>query len=264
MRNDVDAHSRGARQGLAHPISKADFPVSKEFLPYYVHRFELDGEPVTIHVKRMSYGEFEEFSAGSTALEKTVLDERIFRDLDGAEQAKKEDGTYAIGWDELCQRRLHQMSADERAEIEEAQTKRLKEQGEFLRECIERYIIHVEPGLVDVDANGSKHPVVDGNGLIAITGARRMLHLELYQAIFAENHLDERQKKVLRSQHGSSISSSESDQARPGPKQETTAPNAGTEDSAKNGAAPRRRKTRSGSGGRKSGRSSPRAAPSSH
>lgn len=238
--------------------------MSREYLPYYVHQFELDGEQVTIHIKRMDYGEFQEFSARSGALEKTVLDERIFRELDGHEQAKKKDGTYVIGWEELCQRRLQQMSADERAEIEEAQSKRQKEQDDFIRECIERYIVHVEPGLVDVHADGTKHPVVDGKGLIAITGGRRTLHVQLYQAIFAENHLDEGQKKVLRSQLGSSISSNEHDQDRPGLRRGTTAANAGTAGSAKNGAATRRPKTRSGSGARKSGRSSRRVAPSSH
>ena len=238
--------------------------MSREYLPYYVHQFDLDGEQVTTHIKRMDYGEFQEFSARSAALEKTVLDERIFRDLDGHEQAKKKDGTYVIGWDELCQRRLQQMSADERAEIEEAQTKRLKEQDDFLRECIERYIIHVEPGPVDVHPDGSKHPVVDGKGLIAITGGRRTLHLQLYQAIFAENHLDEHQKKELKSQPGSSISSSERAQDRPGPRRETTAANAESVGSATNGAASRRRKKRSGSGARKNSRSSPGAALSSH
>ena len=237
--------------------------MSREYLPYYVHQFDLDGDPVTVHIKRMDYGEFQEFSARSSALEKTMLDERIFREMDGPEQAKKEDGAYVIGWEELCQRRLQQMSANERTKIEGAQTKRLKEQDDFLRECIERYIVHVEPGPVDVHDDGSKHPVVDGKGLIAITGARRSLHLQLYQAIFAENHLDEHQKKVLRSQLGSSISSSEHDQEPPGPRQGTTAANAATVDSAKNEAATRRRRTRSGSGGRKSGRSSREAAPSS-
>lgn len=238
--------------------------MTKEYLPYYVHKFELDVEQVTIHIKRMEYAEFQEFSARSAALEKTVLDERIFRELDGTEQVKKEDGAYVIGWEELCKRRLHQMSADERKEIEESQTKRQEEQDEFLRECIEKYIVHVEPGLVDVRADGSKHPVADGKGLITITGGRRMLHIQLYQAIFAENHLDERQKKVLRSQLGSSISSSEPAQDRPGPRRGTTAANAGTADSASNGDATRRRKTRSGSGGRKGARSSHGAAPSSH
>ncbi|KKK48170.1 hypothetical protein LCGC14_3147830, partial [marine sediment metagenome] len=223
-----------------------------------------DGEQVLIHIKRMDYGEFQEFSARSTDLEKTVLDERIFRELDSHEQAKNEDGAYVIKWEELCRRRLQKMSVKERAEIEDAQTQRLKEQDDFLRECIERFIIHVEPGLVDIHDDGSKHPVIDGKGLIAVTGARRMFHLELYQAVFAENHLDERQKKVLRSQSGSSISSSEHDQVRPGRRRRTTAANAVTEGSAGNGAATRPRKARSGSGGRKRTRSSRKAAPSSH
>lgn len=238
--------------------------MTREYLPYYPYEFELDGERVKIHIKRMSYGEFQEFSATSTRLEKTVLEERVFREPDGPEQAKNEDGSYVIPWEELCQRRLQQMSAEERDEIDQATNARLEEQERFLRECIERYVVHVELGLVDVHPDGSKHPVTDGRGLLAITGGRRALHLELYQAIFAENNLDEREKKVLRSQRGFSTSSNEQKKVQDGRKPETTAGSVETEASAGNVAAKRRRKKPSGSGGRKNGRSSRRAAPSLH
>lgn len=237
--------------------------MTKEYLPYYVHQFELDGETVTVHIKRMDYGEYQDFSFRSAELEKTVLEERVFRNPEGPEQAKDDDGKFILGWEEICQRRLHEMPAEQREEIEKEQAARLREQDDFLRECIERYITHVEPGLVDVHHDGSKHAVKDGKGLVQITGGRRPVHLLLYQAIFAENHLDERQKKALKLAAGSSTSSAKSKTARRGRTRETTAESAVTSGSASNGHATRPRRRRSGSAGRKNSQSSSEAVPSS-
>ncbi len=235
--------------------------MSKEFLRHYPHTFNLDGESVAIHIKRMTFEESQEFFFRSAELEKTVFKERVYRHQ-GAEQEKDEKGAYKISFEELCQQRLSEMSVEERAEIEAAQTARIKEQAEFMAECMKRYVIHVEPGLVDVHPDGSKHPVTNGEELLEIVGARRELHLQLYQAIFAENHLNAHQKKALQLLATSKPSSIQPKKDRVGRKRKTTAKSAGASGSAGSGAARNRQSGRSGSGGRVNGRSPSIAAPS--
>ena len=235
--------------------------MSKEFLRHYPYTFDLDGEPVTVHIKRMTFEESQEFSFRSAELEKTVLEQRIYR-REGVEQERDGKGKYKITFEELCQQRLAEMTPEDRDEIETAQIARLKEQSEFLAESIKRFIIHVEPGLIDVHPDGSKHPVIDGTGLLEIIGGQRDVHLGLYQAIFAENHLNARQKKAWRSLAGFSDSSNGHKKDRRGRKRKTTAGDAETAGSATNAAAKSPRNGRSGSGGRKKGRSLSTVAPS--
>jgi hypothetical protein len=235
--------------------------MSKEFLRHYKYKFDLDGELVTVHIKRMTFEESQEFSDRSGELEKTVLEERIFRG-GGTEQEKDEKGNFKISFGELCQQRLGEMSSAERADIENVQTDRIKQQTEFMVDCIKRFVMHVEPGLIDVYPDGSKHPVTNGEELIEIIGARRDLHLELYQAIFAENHLSAHQKKAWKSLAGSSPSSKPPKKARAGRKQKTTAGSAEISDSAGNGGARRRRNGPSGSEARENDHSSSIAAQS--
>jgi len=105
--------------------------MSKEFLRHYPYTFDLDGESVTVHIKRMTFEESQEFSFRSVELEKTVLEQRIYR-KEGVEQERDDKGTYKIPFEELCQQRLAEMPPEDRAEIEAAQIARLKEQSEFL------------------------------------------------------------------------------------------------------------------------------------
>ena len=235
--------------------------MSKEFLRHYKHTFDFDGESVTVHIKRMSFEESQDFSLRSVAFEKTVLEQRIYR-RDGVEQEKDVEGNFKISFEELCQQRLAEMPAEECAEIEAAQNVKLKELAQFMAECMKRFIIHVEPGLIDVQQDGSKHPVTNGEELLEIVGGRRDIHNYLYQAIFAENHLSAHQKKTWRSLVGSSPSSTQPKKDRTGQKRKTTAKSAGTSGSAGNVAARSRRSGRSGSGGRVNGRSSSIAAQS--
>ena len=229
--------------------------MSKEFLRHYKHTFDLDGESVVVHIKRMSFEESQEFSLRSLAFEKTVLEQRIYR-RDGVEQEKDVKGNFKISFEELCQQRLAEMPAEECAEIEAAQNAKLKELGEFTAECVRRFIMHVEPALIDVQPDGSKHPVTNGEELLEIIGARRDIHSHLYQAIFAENHMTANQKKTWRSLAGFLPSSKQPKKDRAGRKRKTTARSAATSGSAGNGGARRHRSGRSGSEAQESARSS--------
>lgn len=229
--------------------------MTKEFLRHYKYTFDLDGEPMTVHIKRMTFEESQDFSLRSTELEKTVLEQRFYR-KPGVEQEKNDKGEYKISFEELCQQRLGEMSAEERAEIEAAQNAKLKELSEFMAECVKRFIVHVEPGLIDVYPDGSRHPVTNGEELLEIIGARRDIHNYLYQAIFAENHLSAQQKKTWRSLVGSSLSSTQPKKDRAGRKRKTIARSAGTSGSAGNGGARPHRNGPSGSEAQKSARSS--------
>ncbi len=235
--------------------------MSKEFLQHYKHTFDLDDELVIVHIKRMTFGESQEFSLRSAELEKTVLEQRIYR-KEGIEQERDGEGKFKINFEELCQQRVAEMPAEERAEIEAAQNAKLKELAEFMAECVKCFIVHVEPGLIDVHPDGSKHPVTNGEELLEIIGARRDIHNHLYQAIFAENHLSAQQKKTWQSLAGSSPSSIQPKKDRVGRKRKTTARSAGTSGSAGNAAARSRRSGQSGSGGRVNVRSSSTTAQS--
>ena len=229
--------------------------MTKEFLRHYKYTFDLDGESVVVHIKRMSFEESQEFSLRSVELEKTVLEQRFYR-MDGVEQEKDEKGKFKINFEDLCQQRLAEMPPKERAEIETAQNAKLIELGKFTAECVKCFVVHVEPGLIDVHQDGSKHPVTNGEDLLEIIGARRDIHNHLYQAIFAENHLSAHQKKTWRSLAGSSPSSAPPKKDRAGRKRKTTAKSAGTSGSVKDVVVRSHRGGRSGSGGRVNGRSS--------
>lgn len=235
--------------------------MTREFLRYYKHTFDLDGEAVTVHIKRMTFEEWQDFSGRSAELEKTMYEQRIYR-KEGAEQELDEKGQFKMSFEEVCQRRIAQMSEEERAEIEAAQNAKLKELTEFMADSITQFIIHVEPGLVDIDSDGSKHPVANGAQLLDIIGARTDLHNYLYQAIYAENNFDAQKKIAWRSVAGFSSSSREPKKDQAGRKRKTTAGSAGTSDSAGNGAAKHRRNGRSGSEGQKRRQSSSTVVPS--
>lgn len=201
--------------------------MSKEFLRHYPYTFELDGEPVTVHIKRMNFEEAQDFYIRVADLEETVLAKQFYR-RDGAEQEKDDSGNYKISFDELCQRRIAEMPPKDQEEVRLAEKAQIKEQNEFLAESIKRFIPHVEPGLIDVHPDGSKHPVTNGTELLDILGGRRDDILRLYAAIFVENRLSPRQKKIWKSRAGSSTSLERQETDLPGQKQETTVESAET------------------------------------
>lgn len=205
----------------------------QEFLRHYPYTFELDGEPVTVHIKRMNFQEAQEFYLRVAELEETVYAKQFYR-REGVEQETNGNGEYKMSFEDLCQRRIAEMSAEEQTEIRSAEKERIKEQNEFLGECIRRFVVHVEPGLVDIHADGSKHPVTNGDELLEVLGARRDVVLKLYAAIFAENRMTAEQKKIWKSPAGSFTSSKEQKKDQDGQKQRTTVASAENEGSAEN------------------------------
>ena len=197
---------------------------------YFPVTLTVDGEEISLRIKRMTMEEHSDFSTRLAKVGVPTYIRFVSRASSGPEQEQNEEGEYLISFEKIAEKRLGEMDAEKRAEYEAAAELDEKQAKEFLAYVAEQFVT-VERGLIEETSEGEKS-VTSGLDFLRIFGARRDVLQQLLEAVRQENELDAEQKKTWRSLIVSSPSSGEQSPDPVGPKPETTAENAATGGSA--------------------------------
>ncbi len=204
---------------------------------YYPVTLTIDDEPVKLRIKRMTDDEFAAYSARYARVATPTITQFVSRANNAREQARNEvTGDYVVPFEQLCTERLEQMGDEERDKFLAAAAADEDEARAFLKDSFEQFVT-VAGGLTEETLDGVEESVTKGLDFLRLFGARRDVLQEVTEAIRAENTLNARQKKVLRSPSASRDGFRQPAKARAGRRRATTASRAETVGSATSAAA---------------------------
>jgi hypothetical protein len=145
------------------------------------------------------------------------------RNTAGDEQEKKENGEFVIPLSAVMERRLAEMSTEERAKYDALDVQDEAFAQKFLVDSITAHVRVPEGEMVDEDEEGNEVPVTTGAQLLKIYGGRGDVLRQLLTAIWTENTMSAAEKKVRRSLYALSRSLNEQAMVAVGLKQVPTA-----------------------------------------
>lgn len=206
-----------------------------------------DKQNVKMRVRRLNIEEFAAFSAKFRQSSNHPSRALVARLPDGDEQEKDDTGAFKVSDERVLERRLVEMSDEERARYDAMDAAEETFAREFLRESISIYIT-VESGELFEEKDGKDEPIINGVDLVRLYGARRDVLSALLNAIWSENTLSAHEKKALRSLSDLKRSLTERALVAVGTKPETIAPSVDAPVFVETGAATESTAALSGSG----------------
>ena len=153
---------------------------------YYPVTLNIDGEEITLRVKRMTMEEHSEFSTRLAKVGTPTYLRFVSRASSGSEQEKDEKGRYVIPFEKLAEQKLLELSPDKRDEFEEAAAADEAEAKKFLAWVLEQFVT-VAKGLVEELSDGSERSVVEGLDFLRVFGARQDVLHRVLEAVRREN-----------------------------------------------------------------------------
>lgn len=205
-------------------------PVLKSFYPYPI---TLDGDEVVLRLKRFTDGDAQAFAPMWRAIMDEVKLRYAVRRADEMERGG-EKGEYLLSLNDIADRRIQEMTAEQRTAYRIEEEKAEEEARTLITEAIKRWVT-VERGLSEETADGREQSLTTGEDFLRYYGGRWMLLSQIVANLAAKNAFGDDQKKV-----SSSPTDSASSSAAPkdrGRKRKMTAARAGTKASAKTAAA---------------------------
>ena len=217
---------------------------------YYPFKLEVDGEEVELRIKRMTLDEHGQFAARADKMGTPTAYRFVSRETSGPEQERKADKkgnlVYVTDFATLAEQKIAALTGDELARYKKAEADDIKEGRETLAWILAQFVT-VSKGLIEELDDGSENTISKGADLARLFGARVDVLLKILEAVRVLNTLSAEQKKSYKSPFVSSPTSTEPSQDPPGPKLETIAPSAETEDSAASEDASKKNPSLSGS-----------------
>lgn len=151
---------------------------------------------VPLKVKRLSLEEMSDFKRDYQRLADPPSNRLIFvRKPEGEEQERNEKGEFVVPLEVVSQRRLVEMTPEQRVEYDTLDAEDEKFAKVFITRAIVNYT-QVPTGELE-DEEGT--PITTGADLVRMFGSRRDILLQLIVSIWAENTLSASEKKVQRS-----------------------------------------------------------------
>lgn len=199
---------------------------------YYPYPIELDGEAVVLRLKRFTDGDAQAFAPMWRAiLDKPKVRYAVRRP---DEMDRDEKGDYRLSFDEIADRRIAELDAEQRSAYErDDEAAETIARGHII-EAIRRWVT-IEQGLLEELEDGSRKTLTSGEDFLRYYGGRWILLSQIVANLAAKNAFGDDQKKVS-SSRVASPSSSPAPKA-PGKTRKMTAARAATKASARSAAA---------------------------
>jgi hypothetical protein len=121
------------------------------------------------------------------------------RQQNGDEQEKDEKGEYVVSLRTVMERRLTEMTAEEREAYDKQDAIDEEFSKKFLIDSVCAYVRVPEGALIDEDDNGNEVAVTTGEDLIRLYAGRGDVLRQLLTAVWTENTMSVAEKKVRRS-----------------------------------------------------------------
>lgn len=181
---------------------------------------------IPIRIRRFTKDQLMAFSLGWSRCEHPPSDRYVYRKPEGDEQVI--DGKrYVIGTAEIRRRRMAEMSPEDLAAFELAETADAQFIGHFCAEAIRDHVwVAPQARVLVEDDQGETRPVRTGDELADMFAGNLSILLRLAQAIHEENTLGPAEKKTLKRWSASMTTSPTLAPAVVGPTPDATAASA--------------------------------------
>ena len=153
---------------------------------FYPVTLDVDGDDISLRVKRMTMEEHSEFSARLVKVGTPTYIRFVSRGNSESEQERNDDGEYVIPFEKIAEQKIREMTPEQRAELEEASAADEANAKEFLAWVLEQFVT-VEKGLIEELSDGSERSVVEGLDFLRIFGARTDVLQSVLGAVRREN-----------------------------------------------------------------------------
>jgi hypothetical protein len=145
------------------------------------------------------------------------------RKQDGDEQEKDDAGNFKVALHIVMERRLAEMTTEERAHYDELDAADEAFAKQFLMDAVTAHVRVLDGEMVDEDEEGTEVPVTTGAQLLKIYAGRADVLRQLLTCIWTENTMSANEKKVRRSLFALSRSLNEQAMVAVGARQVPTA-----------------------------------------
>lgn len=186
---------------------------AQKVLSYYPTEIQIDDLEVGIHVARLDLDQIEKFKADYRRLSDPPSNRLIFVRRDTPDEQEHENGEFKFPLAAIAERRLREMTPEQRAEYDRLDAEDEAFGKRFLVESVTGYITVPEGQLEEEDGT----PITTGRQLLRLYAGRSDVCQQLIIAIWAENTLTASEKKQQKSQFTSRRSSSRPSPEVPGP-----------------------------------------------